>query len=231
MALILSIETSTQTSSIAIHEDGHLISSQHLHLDKSHSAYLAPSIKYLFETCGLKMNAIDAVAISKGPGSYTGLRIGTSSAKGICYALDAKLIAINSLEAMAYGIAKNQYEEVLICPMIDARRMEVYCLIAQHDMSIIEPTEAKVIDESSFSELLSDHKIIFAGNGAMKCKSVLENSKNAIFIEGIVPSAEHIGSMAWQACQQNTFEDLAYFEPYYLKDFIAKKPSAKKLVL
>ncbi len=230
MALILSIETSTLTSSIAIHEDGRLISSQHLHIDKSHSAYLAPSIKYLFETCGLKIDAIDAVAISKGPGSYTGLRIGTSSAKGICYALEAKLIAINTLEAMAYGIAKNQYEEVLICPMIDARRMEVYCLVARHDMSIIKPTEAKVIDESSFSNLLSDHKIIYAGNGALKCKPMLDYSDNAIFIEDIHPSAEHIGSLAWQAYQQNKFEDLAYFEPYYLKDFIAKKPSAKKLV-
>jgi tRNA threonylcarbamoyladenosine biosynthesis protein TsaB len=230
MALILSIETSTQTSSIAIHEDGQLISSQNIHLDKSHSAYLAPSIKYLFETCGLKMNTIDAVAISKGPGSYTGLRIGTSSAKGICYALDAKLIAINSLEAMAYGMTKYQYEDVLICPMIDARRMEVYCLIAQHDMSILETTQAKIIDESSFSDLLTDKKIIFAGNGAMKCKPILDNSHNAIFIEGIVPSAEHVGSLAWQAYQQSKFEDLAYFEPYYLKDFIAKKPSAKKLV-
>jgi tRNA threonylcarbamoyladenosine biosynthesis protein TsaB len=230
MALILSIETSTQTSSIAIHEDGQLISSQNIHLDKSHSAYLAPSIKYLFETCGLEMNTIDAVAISKGPGSYTGLRIGTSSAKGICYALDAKLIAINSLEAMAYGMTKYQYEDVLICPMIDARRMEVYCLIAQHDMSILETTQAKIIDESSFSDLLIDKKIIFAGNGAMKCKPILDNSHNAIFIEGIVPSAEHVGSLAWQAYQQGKFEDLAYFEPYYLKDFIAKKPSAKKLV-
>lgn len=230
MALILSIETSTTTSSIALHEDRHLISSQHLHLDKSHSAYLAPSIKYLFETCGLKMNAIDAVAISKGPGSYTGLRIGTSSAKGICFALDAKLIAINSLEAMAYGMAKYQYEEVLICPMIDARRMEVYCLITKNDMSIIAPTEAKIIDESSFSDLLTNNKIIFAGNGAMKCKPMLDYSENAIFIKDIVPSAEHIGDLAWHAYQQNKFEDLAYFEPYYLKDFIAKKPSAKKMV-
>lgn len=230
MALILSIETSTPTSSIAIHEDGQLIAAQHIHLDKSHSAYLTPSIKFLFETCGLKMNSLDAVAVSKGPGSYTGLRIGTSSAKGICYALDAKLIAINSLEAIAHGITKYQYEDVLICPMIDARRMEVYCLIAKNDLSLVEQTHAKIIDESSFSDLLASHKIIFAGNGAMKCKPILDYSDNAIFIKGINPSAEHVGSLAWAAYQQNNFEDLAYFEPFYLKDFIAKKPSKKKLV-
>src|SRR5210317_1178921 len=105
MALILSIETSTPTSSIAIHDSGRLIASQHIYLDKSHSAYLAPSIKFLFETCGLKIDQLDAVAISKGPGSYTGLRIGTSTAKGICYALDTKLISVNTLEAMALGMA------------------------------------------------------------------------------------------------------------------------------
>lgn len=230
MAIVLSIETSTSTSSIAIHEDGCLISSQNIHVDKSHSEYLTLSIKYLFETSGLQISAIDAVAIAKGPGSFTGLRIGTSTAKGICYALDAKLIGINSLEAMAFGMTKYQFEDVLYCPMIDARRMEVYCLIAKNDMSIIENTQAKIIDESSFSNLLSDQKIIFFGNGAKKCKPTLDYSTNAIFIEDIVPSADHIGDLAWNAYQQRIFENLAYFEPYYLKDFIAKKPSAKKMV-
>ena len=230
MALILSIETSTLTSSIAIHEDGCLISSQNIHIDKSHSEYLTLSIKYLFETSGLQLKDIDAVAISKGPGSYTGLRIGTSTAKGICYALDTKLIAINSLESMAYGMAKYQPKEALLCPMIDARRMEVYCLIAKNNMSIIEKTQAKIIDESSFANLLSGNKIIFFGNGAIKCKPVLDYTENAIFIEDIVPSAEHIGILASQAYQNEAFENLAYFEPYYLKDFIAKKPAKNPLV-
>jgi tRNA threonylcarbamoyladenosine biosynthesis protein TsaB len=176
------------------------------------------------------MNDIDAVAISKGPGSFTGLRIGTSTAKGICYALDAELIAINSLEAMANGMAKYQFEDALLCPMIDARRMEVYCLITKNNLSIVEKTQAKIIDESSFSNLLSDNRIIFFGNGAIKCKPVLDHSENAIFIDDIVPSAEHIGILAWKAYQQKLFENLAYFEPFYLKDFIAKKPSARKLV-
>lgn len=230
MAIILSIETSTATSSIAIHENGQLISSQSIMLEKSHSEYLAPSIKYLFETCGLKMKSIEAVAISMGPGSYTGLRIGTSSAKGICYALDAKLIAINSLHAMASGMAKYQFEKVLLCPMIDARRMEVYCLVEKVDGTAVENTQAKIIDESSFADLLKKNRIIFFGDGAAKCQSALNKSGNAIFIEGIEPSAVDVGRLAWQAFQQNKFEDLAYFEPFYLKDYIAKKPSANKLV-
>ena len=230
MAIILSIETSTKTSSIAIHEDGILISSQHIHVEKSHSEYLAPSIKYLVETSGLQMNSIDAVAVSKGPGSYTGLRIGTSTAKGLCYALDAKLIGINTLEAMVYGIKKYQFGDALFCPMIDARRMEVYCLIAKNDLSMVEPTQAKVIDEASFSDILAENEIVFFGNGAMKCASSLGNSENAIFIEDVDPSAEHVGALAWGAYVQNQFENVAYFEPFYLKDFIAKKPSGKKLV-
>ena len=218
MAIILSIETSTQTSSIAIHENGELLSSQHIHTEKSHAEYLTLSIKYLIETSGLQMHHIDAVAISKGPGSYTGLRIGTSTAKGICYALEAKLIAINSLEAMAFGMAQHLYEPVLLCPMIDARRMEVYCMIMDHEMSIIEGTQAKIIDKSSFESLLLKNKIMFFGNGASKCKPELSHHDNAMFIEGIYPSAEHIGALAWKSYCNHQFEDPAYFEPFYLKD-------------
>jgi tRNA threonylcarbamoyladenosine biosynthesis protein TsaB len=230
MAVILSIETSTPTSSIAIHEDGQLISSQHIHVDKSHAEYLTLSIKNLFETSGFSMNSINAVAVSKGPGSYTGLRIGTSTAKGICYALDVPLIGINSLEAMAYGMAKLQFEDTLLCPMIDARRMEVYCLVAKKDLSIVEKTTAKIIDIESFSDLLISHKMIFFGSGAMKCFPILTRHKNAIFISDITPSAEYIGGLGWIEYQENHFESVAYFEPYYLKDFIAKKPSVNKLV-
>lgn len=231
MAVILSIESSTKTSSIAVHEDGVLISSMNIHLDKSHAEYLTPSIKYLLEVSGQKMNNIDAVAISKGPGSYTGLRIGTSTAKGICYALDAKLLAVNTLEAMAYGMAKvHQHDDVLLCPMIDARRMEVYCMLADIEDHILVQTQAKIIDKTSFEEYLANQKIVFFGNGSAKCKEALSHEKNAIFINDIHPSAEHIGAMAWRIYEEKQFEDLAYFEPFYLKDFIAKKPSAKKLV-
>ena len=230
MAVILSIETSTPTSSIAIHEDGQLISSQHIHVDKSHAEYLTLSIKNLVETSGFSIKSISAVAVSKGPGSYTGLRIGTSTAKGICYALDVPLIGINSLEAMAYGMAKLQFEDTLLCPMIDARRMEVYCLVTKKDLSIVEKTSAKIIDSESFSDLLISHKMIFFGSGAMKCFPILSHHKNAIFIADITPSAEHIGGLGWLEYQENHFESVAYFEPYYLKDFLAKKPSVNKLV-
>ena len=161
MSLILSIETSTLTSSIALHDKGILISALDLHIDKSHSEYLTPSIKYLLESSGIKMSALDAVAISKGPGSYTGLRIGTSTAKGICYALDSKLIAINTLEAMAFGMSKFYKDNTLLCPMLDARRMEVYCTVSRTDMSIIEKTQAKIIDESSYENLLAKNEMVF----------------------------------------------------------------------
>ena len=230
MAIILSIETSTQTSSIAVHNRGVLVSSLHVHIEKSHSEYLTPSIKYLLETSGIEMNSLDAIAISKGPGSYTGLRIGTSTAKGICYALDSKLIAVNTLEAMAFGMSKFYGENTLLCPMIDARRMEVYCMVSKKDLTIVEQTNAKIIDQSSFEKLLSKNEMVFFGNGSLKCKTMLGNNKNASFIDDIHPSAENIGALAWQSYQKNQFEDTAYFEPFYLKDFIAKKPSANKLV-
>ena len=144
--------------------------------------------------------------------------------------LNAKLISVNSLEAMAQGMINFWENDALFCPMIDARRMEVYCLIADSELSIIEETQAKIIDDDSYSNLLSGHKIIFFGDGASKCKTALGPIKNAVFIENIHPSAENIGLLAWRAYQNNQFEDLAYFEPYYLKDFIAKKPLAKKMV-
>lgn len=229
MAIILSIETSTPISSIAIHDSGNLVSSQSVHKNKSHSEYLIPSIKYLCETSGIDIKDIGAVAISKGPGSYTGLRIGTSSAKGLCYGLDIKLIAVNTLEAMAYGMQKYFTEEVMLCPMLDARRMEVYCLVMKHDLSVVEDTQAKIIDQDAFADLLEKNKLAFFGSGADKCKSIIR-SPNAIFIEDIQPSAIQIGKLAWDKYVNNQFEELAYFEPFYLKDFIAKKPSRKNLV-
>jgi tRNA threonylcarbamoyladenosine biosynthesis protein TsaB len=230
MAVILSIDTSTSTSSIALHNAGKLISIQSIHNDKSHSEYLVPSIKYLCETSDIPLDSIQAIAISKGPGSYTGLRIGTSTAKGLCYGLDTRLIAINTLEAMCFGISKFVGNDQLLCPMIDARRMEVYCMVAKADGTILEPTQAKIIDESSFAQLLTTHKIVFFGGGASKCKPLLDSHHNATFIADIHPSAEHIGVLAWEKYLNNQFEDLAYFEPFYLKDFIAKKPSVNKLV-
>ena len=230
MAIILSIETSTPISSIAFHDAGKLISDLSIHKNKSHSEYLVPSIKYLAAASSISMKDIQAVAISKGPGSYTGLRIGTSSAKGLCYGLDVPFIAVNTLEAMAMGIRKFVSEKVLLCPMLDARRMEVYCVVMKDNGDVIEDTNARIINESSFGELLKKYKMLFFGNGASKCRPVLGDHPNARFVDKVFPSAIQIGELAWAKFQENLFEDLAYFEPFYLKDFIAKKPSAKKLV-
>lgn len=230
MAIILSIETSTPVSSIAIHSNGNLIASQSIHKNKTHSKYLIPSIKFLCESSDLRVSDIVAVAISEGPGSYTGLRIGTSAAKGLCFGLDAKLIAINTLQAMARGIADYYDDTFLFCPMLDARRMEVYTMLIQKDGTVLEPTAAVVVDNDSFKDILEKHKVVFFGNGATKCQSLIGKNPSAYFLHNVYPSAEHIGIMAWEKFRKEQYEDLAYFEPFYLKDFIAKKPSAKKLV-
>ena len=230
MAIILSIETSTITSSIAIHMEGNLISSQDIHVKQSHSSRLIPSIKFLAEASNIELQNIDVVAISKGPGSYTGLRIGTSAAKGLCYGLDAKLIAINTLDAMAHQLNKSNVDNSILCPMIDARRMEVYCKLIDSNFSTIQKTSAIIIDKNAFATISSDRRILYFGDGAAKCIPELKDNQNLQFIPGISTSAVTIGELAWNKYETSEFENLAYFEPFYLKDFKAKKPSAKKLV-
>lgn len=225
MPHILSLETSTNVCSVALHQSGKLIICEEIHLEKSHSEYLSLSIRNLLESVDFDLKQLSGVAISKGPGSYTGLRIGTAAAKGLCYALDIPLVAVNTLESMAYEVNQFNIHKAYLCPMIDARRMEVYCLLADSSLNRLEPTQAKIIDNKAFKEYLMDHKIIFFGNGSNKCRELLSTGKNALFIQGVNPSAKYIGFLAWQRFQSNQFEDLAYFEPYYLKDFIAKKPS------
>lgn len=226
MGLILSIETATTVCSVALHKDGKLLGLQELHLQKSHSEFLAVLIKDLVRYAGYTLKDLDFIAVSKGPGSYTGLRIGTATAKGLCFALDKPLISINTLEAMAFGVC-NYYRErdVLLCPMIDARRMEVYCLLADAGMNIVENTGALVIDELSFKELLEEKEIIFFGDGSLKCIPVLSNQPRAKFLANISPSALHVGAAIYGKIKNSglEIEDLAYFEPFYLKDFQAKK--------
>jgi len=226
MALILSIETATTVCSIAIHKNEKLLANQSLHIAQSHSGLLVPSIQNLLKYCDLEMDKLDAVALSKGPGSYTGLRIGTSTAKGICDALDIPLIGINTLEAMANGVSKFIKEDALLCPMIDARRMEVYCLLTNQKGEVIQETNPKIIDENSFASELSDSRVYFFGNGANKCKSVIQ-SDSARFIEGIAPDAVNVGALAYKRYEKGLFEDLVYFDPFYLKDFRVTKPKSK----
>jgi tRNA threonylcarbamoyladenosine biosynthesis protein TsaB len=170
--------------------------------------------------------------VSKGPGSFTGLRIGVSAAKGLCYALAKPLIAINSLEAMAAGTLHHPsaiiHQPFLLCPMIDARRMEVYCAIYDGQLNEIKMTSADIIDPCSFSDLLQKNKILFFGDGSGKCKNMITHA-NAIFIEGIHPSAEYMLPLAEKLCAEKRFEDVAYFEPFYLKDFLDTKTLSKKI--
>ena len=215
--MILSIETSTDVCSVALHKQGRLVADRQSSEAYSHAEKLAPLIDEILVDNNIKRGELTAVAVSAGPGSYTGLRIGTSTAKGLCYALEIPLITISTLESMLVGI-EHENENHLLCPMLDARRMEVYCLLADSNGQIIVDTHAKIIDESSFSDYLGANKISFFGNGADKCKSVI-TAKNAIFIDGVKPSAINIGKLAYQKYKMNEYADLVNFEPDYLKAF------------
>ena len=224
MSIILSLETSSDVCSVALHQNEDLRAEFNLHISKAHSKSLAAIVDEILMHSNEDKKAIDAVAISKGPGSYTGLRIGTSFAKGLCYGLDIPLISINTLVAMAHETNKFNEQKALLCPMIDARRMEVYNLVTDSSLKIIQETQATIVDESSFSSLLDTHNIWFFGNGAGKCESILGKHKNAVFIKKIVCTAKSIGEIAIEKYKNANFEDLADFEPFYVKDFIAGKP-------
>ena len=223
MSLILLIETSTKNCSVALADGGKLIALKEEVSEKySHSEKLNYFIKTLFAKHKYDIKDIDAIAISKGPGSYTGLRIGVSTAKGLCYALDIPLIAISTLRAVAYGISQKQVAE-LYCPMIDARRMEVYNAFYDVANNEIRPVQAEVINENSFQKELKS-KVLFFGDGAQKCKEFIKHP-NARFIDGIYPSSQYMISIATSKFEDKIFEDIAYFEPYYLKDFVITKKS------
>lgn len=227
MNTILSIDSATQSGSVALHQDGQLIGLQQYNIDKSHSSLLHVIVDQLIQNCGVSKSDLDAIAVSAGPGSYTGLRIGVSSAKGFCFALDKPLIAVNTLEAMARQVSNTNTEKALLCPMIDARRLEVYGMMLDHNMTIIEETEAIILDENSFGKYLQKNRVIFFGDGSGKCKTIL-NNENAIFLENIVPSAKEIGELATKKLIEEDFENLADYEPFYLKEFRIIK-SKKKL--
>ena len=232
MSIILSIETSTKGCSTAIHQDGKLLAISELFHEKSSSGMLTTLIQHVVKVSDINFSDIDAIAVAKGPGSYTGLRIGVSTAKGLCFTLDKPLIAINTLEAMASQVALPTHpsgSSYLLCPMLDARRMEVYCTIYEaNTLELVEATQAKIIDETSFADLLEKHPIVFFGDGAEKCKTILGGNTNVIFLkENIYPSAKTIGYLAQKAFEINQFEEVATFEPYYLKEFMTTTPKNK----
>lgn len=225
MALILNLETATTACSVSLGRNGELLALKELNGEYTHAENLTLFIDDVLKQAGLTLKEIDAVAVSKGPGSYTGLRIGASAAKGLCYSLDKPLIAVNTLQSMVNGMIHSSLapSPSLLCPMIDARRMEVYCAVYDSGGKEICPTSAEIIDEHSFSGLLADHSIYFFGDGAAKCRNVFAQNKNAFFIEDIFPSAKDMIALSEEAFHKKQFEDLAYFEPFYLKDFVAGK--------
>lgn len=222
--VILCIETSTKICSVAIVQEGKVLAlKESCDESYSHAENLTVFIEKACKQSNILLKEIDAVAVGKGPGSFTGLRIGVSTAKGVCYALNKPLIGIHSLEAMAVGaiknISHNCFTPSLFCTMIDARRMEVYCAVYNEQMNEIKKPSAEVIHKNSFSELLKDYKIFFIGDGAEKCRQKIKHP-NAVFTEKIGLSAQFMMPLAEQKFKANEFETLAYFEPFYLKDFV-----------
>ena len=224
MTLILGIETATKNCSVALFNNGIVIAEkEHISDGYTHAEQLNLFIQDVIDSVNITLNKVEAVALSMGPGSYTGLRIGTSTAKGLCYALDIPLIAISTLRAMAFTMAKNK-NSAIYCPMIDARRMEVFSALYDVNNKEIRGVQADIVDENTYAGFLSN-EILFFGDGSLKCQEIV-NHKNAKFIEGIYPSAKSLGILAQAKFENKDFEDVAYFEPYYLKDFVAgrKKP-------
>ncbi|PLX04963.1 MAG: tRNA (adenosine(37)-N6)-threonylcarbamoyltransferase complex dimerization subunit type 1 TsaB [Marinilabiliales bacterium] len=229
MAKILCIETATSVSSVGVSIDGQINSIAETNSDFSHSEKLSIFIQTVLKKTKITANEIDAVAVSNGPGSYTGLRIGVSTAKGICFALGIPIIAIDTLLALSNSFClQNKIDKNdLLCPMIDARRMEVYAAIHNNNLTIIENTTAKIIDNKSYSEILEKNVVHFFGNGSDKCQTEITN-KNAIFHSGINSSSKGLAKLAEEKYQKQEFADLAYMEPFYLKPFVAI-PSKKQL--
>jgi len=230
MGKILSIETSTDVCSVAIAEDGVVTAKQELFQPNSHSTHLTLLIEELFKTEGISsIEELDAVAVSAGPGSYTGLRIGVSVAKGICYAMELPLITIDTLMLLTQGAlsaSEDNAKNFIYCPMLDARRMEVYTALHSSAFKVLEETNAKIVDSDSFYESLKNQRILFFGNGAPKCKDVIK-SENALFLDDIVPLASNMSTLAEHKFAKNDFVNLAYFEPFYLKSFVATIPKKK----
>ena len=231
--MILCLETATPVCSVALNDGCCTLALRETEGQNAHSEKITNFIREAMETAGIDYRQLDAVAVSKGPGSYTGLRIGVSTAKGICYAADLPLMAIDTLEAMAHGMKEKLGAQLgpddLLIPMIDARRMEVYASVFDANLNKIHDTAALVIDENAFEDLRKDHRLWLFGDGAPKLSKLFENQPNINIIDGFKPSAAFMKTLAEEALQKQQFVDVAYFEPFYLKDFIAGKPHVKGL--
>ena len=232
MTLILSIETATPVCSVALAQDNNILGVKESTKKNSHSEIVTVFIDELMKENQFSFKDLDAVAVSKGPGSYTGLRIGVSTAKGMCYALEIPLISVNTLQSLAFGTSQNNIQKsglpILFCPMLDARRMEVYCALFDENINEVRETKAEIIEPDSFQTYLESSQVIFFGDGADKCKEVIQH-KNAVFLDDVFPSAANMMTIVFNKYQNHKFEDVAYFAPFYLKDFIAGVPKVKGL--
>lgn len=223
MSYILNIETATTNCSVSLSKEGEtLVLKEDYNSNYSHAESLHLFIDAVFKEAKLKPQDIDAIAVSKGPGSYTGLRIGVSAAKGLCFSLDKPLISIDTLESLAHQLT---IDSGCIVPMLDARRMEVYASVYDKDHKQVRAIEAQILDEHSFRDFLEVGKVYFIGNGVEKTKQIITHP-NAVFIENKLPSANEMGKLADDKCKIGELEDVAYFEPFYLKDFIGTKSKA-----
>ena len=222
MACILHIETSTDVCSVALSEDGAVLFSKEDFDGPQHAVTLGVYIDEVLSMADSHAKPIDAVAVSCGPGSYTGLRIGASMAKGICYGRSIPLIALPTLKVMSVPVLLMDElpEDALLCPMIDARRMEVYAAIYDRALNPVKEVSADIVTADSYAEYLEQHPVYFFGNGAAKCKEVITHP-NARFVDGIQPLARWMFPLADRQFLDGTFQDVAYFEPFYLKEFVA----------
>lgn len=234
--MILCLETATPVCSVAINDGSKTLALRECQGQNAHSEKITVFIKEVLDEVGIGYGRLDAVAVSKGPGSYTGLRIGVSTAKGVCYAAGLPLMAVDTLHAMAYGMRQRLGNELqpgdLFVPMIDARRMEVYCAVFDAAMNPVQGTQAMVFDSessplSTFQS--STSRLWLFGDGAPKLHALFDSEESIRIVDGFAPSAAFMAPLADKALREKDFVDVAYFEPFYLKDFVAGKPHVKGL--
>ncbi len=237
MPLIIHIETSENICSVALSQGQKLLSYRQSEGERSHASQLTMLIQEVLDSCNKNVNLLQAVSVSKGPGSYTGLRIGVSVAKGLCYGLNIPLIAVNTLEALCYGASQREFLNklkldpgitTLLCPMLDARRMEVYRAFFNTNFEYEIETAAEIIEKYTYRDILDKNQVIFFGSGSGKIQDLVAHP-NAFFIPEVFPKARYLVPFAYKAFVDSKFENTAYFEPYYLKDFVAT--TSKKNVL
>jgi len=220
MSFILNIDTALETAGVSIARDGMIISFQTNDIQKEHAGFLHDAIQKTINIAKIQLHELDAIAVTEGPGSYTGLRVGMATAKGLCYALQKPLVTVGMLPAMARSAVDSvQQTDALYCPMIDARRLEVYTAVYDNKLETILPPTAMVLHENSFAEILNDKKIIFFGNGSLKFKSIVD-SRNAEFVDQ-VNVIHAVAQSSFEKLKNNILADLVYTEPLYIKEFFS----------